>query len=830
MGKLQGFLYAVANNAGIINYSQNGYNSRNLAPTGSNAYVDNQYNVTKALLDGNKVIILCNTSNDFYSGSSGGVMTVRESMANTRLIADACEKAGATLFVVSSFPRDVLSESQRDSLRVMAGLLKQKFGDRCAYVYRLLESNTNPGLLNPAYQMGDGTHLNDAGSNVAFAAVRDMLTAYFNTNSQISKYQVQRKPAFSSAFSNFQFVDQPNNPELSLAADSNYYRVRIEYTNGYYSKWSNTVQGTLAHQDSVYEQPPLVTVTAPVILFLPTNSTTLVASASDPNAGGSIASYQWQKVMGGTATLTNATTSSLSVSNLAEGTYVFRCQVKNNINLSFYADAIVTVRTADSSSTAVKFNFNLSPQNVSGWIDVSDGPFSTNNINKAWTGADNISLVNLPNAATKWGANFYGNSDNANGQAVADAGGFVISSAVIGSGWYSNSKVYTDTSSNQMKLTGLSPSKAYKLKFYSSLSSSLSLDANPTMIVVNNSVLNHRLVNAVGNTSNVVIFRGIVPSAGGEVPFFVGVPFGQAQFGMINGLSVEEDTLPGTNGAPQVTGGSSQTITLPANVATLSATAFDPDGPLQSVTWTQVYGPGATILTPDQLTSNVTLGAAGTYIFRCTAKDNYNATGYADVQVIVEAASTNPVLYVGVSSEDYTLSGWTVLYGAPHSTVISGTGMLADSTVAISTIATANWTPLFGYLTSDKTGETVDDGNGFVAPLRAQQGAFFNINTYNSAKPQFALSNLPNGTYKVTMFGSLQSSVVTSLGANMNTEFRVNAGTAQTINTASNTSQKAVFNGIVVSDGTMNLFFNPTTGGSSSYIGMCNFFILEKTD
>ena len=65
-----------------------------------------------------------------------------------------------------------------------------------------------------------------------------------------------------------------------------------------------------------------------ITLTLPTNSATIAGSGNDP--GGSIASYSWTQVSGGTATITNGSSPSVTVSNLTEGVYIFRLTVTDN--------------------------------------------------------------------------------------------------------------------------------------------------------------------------------------------------------------------------------------------------------------------------------------------------------------------------------------------------------------------------------------------------------------------------------------------------------------------------------------------------------------------
>jgi lysophospholipase L1-like esterase len=834
MGRLQQFVYGITSNAGFTNYCQNGYNSRRLAPTGSNAFVDNNFNVTKALSDGNKIIILCNTSNDFSTSGAGGYTPVEEFMNNTLLIAEACEKAGATLFVVSPLPRNEYSQAVRDSMRVVAGLLQQKFGDRYAYVYHMVEDSLNETKLAPAYETGDGIHLNNTGSSIVFSVLRDVLASYYTSNPNIKNYQLHRASSYSGDYLKYATITNINQPTLQIPEDSLYYKVRISYRNGYYSKWSNVIQGSLAQTGGVTHLRPIVSATSPVVIYLPTNSSTLTVTAADANPGGSITSYNWVKIYGGAATVSSPTSASSSVSGLQEGGYLFRCQVTNALGLSSYGDVQLVVRSYDSSVTISRFNFNVAAGPVDGWVDVGDGPFHASNNGKVWTdNVNNRSIVNISNSEAAWGANYYNNAADANGETVADPGGFAIPPAVLRTSWYSYNRTYVNSGSNQLKFTNLNPTKSYKIKLYGSLATSIALDADPTIYIVNNNTLDPRRINAVANTSNLALFRNVFPNSSGEIPFFVGVPAGEALFGLINAATIEEDQLSAVNEVPQVTVGSAMNITLPLNTVTLSASAIDPDGSVMSILWTQVSGPATASITSANTWNpfiSLSSSAAGTYTFRCSVTDDRGGTGSADVNVVVNNASSNPTMYVGVTRDTYTASPWLVLAGTPSSGVVSGTTTFSGNTVTVSTVNTSNWVALFGFATSDSTGEVINDGNGFVAPLRVHKGAFFNLNSYDVSKPQVEVTGLPAGTYKVRLFGSLQTATANSMGIDCNTVFRVNGSSPQTINAKGNTSQTADFTGIVLGSGDpLKLYFNPTTANSNNWVGMLNFFIVERT-
>ena len=84
------------------------------------------------------------------------------------------------------------------------------------------------------------------------------------------------------------------------------------------------------------------------VITMPANqSTTLTGSGTD--ADGSIVSYQWTKASGGTVTMSGTSTSTLQLSNLQVGEYVFRLQVKDNSGWPSTPDEIKLTVQAQSN-------------------------------------------------------------------------------------------------------------------------------------------------------------------------------------------------------------------------------------------------------------------------------------------------------------------------------------------------------------------------------------------------------------------------------------------------------------------------------------------------
>lgn len=78
---------------------------------------------------------------------------------------------------------------------------------------------------------------------------------------------------------------------------------------------------------------------------MPRNYVTLSGTGTDPD--GSIASYHWSKVSGGTANIVTPSSATTTINNLAEGSYTFRLKVTDDKGASDSDDVVVTVKKVD---------------------------------------------------------------------------------------------------------------------------------------------------------------------------------------------------------------------------------------------------------------------------------------------------------------------------------------------------------------------------------------------------------------------------------------------------------------------------------------------------
>jgi dienelactone hydrolase len=139
--------------------------------------------------------------------------------------------------------------------------------------------------------------------------------------------------------------------------------------------WMLSYTKSTSTSTTLTNQPPVVSAGSDKTLTLPTNYTTLQGTASDPD--GTIASYYWTKTSGSTVSLSGATSSKLSLSNLVAGTYYFRLTVKDNDGGSKYDDVKVVVSSSTNILPIVSAGSDKSTSNtgftVVGTASDSDG-------------------------------------------------------------------------------------------------------------------------------------------------------------------------------------------------------------------------------------------------------------------------------------------------------------------------------------------------------------------------------------------------------------------------------------------------------------------------
>ena len=134
-----------------------------------------------------------------------------------------------------------------------------------------------------------------------------------------------------------------------------------------------------------------------------------------------------------------------------------------------------------------------------------------------------------------------------------------------------------------------------------------------------------------------------------------------------------------TNVVPVANAGPSQNVTLPFSSITLIGTGSEQAGQVVAYLWSQVAGPGSTVITnPGSPSTTVSGFVAGNYIFQLMVTDNVGATGVDTVSIKVNpdpqitltlqptnnptdmsVAIVNGVNQTGHSGLDIPIEAWT---------------------------------------------------------------------------------------------------------------------------------------------------------------------------
>lgn len=121
-----------------------------------------------------------------------------------------------------------------------------------------------------------------------------------------------------------------------------YYRIKaVKATES--SPYSNVASAEASNQT------PVVDGGIDKTIMLPTNTSSFTATASDPD--GSVTTYLWEKINGPSATLEGATSATLLLSNLIEGSYTFNITVTDDKGTVASDQVNLTVNPAAANNT-----------------------------------------------------------------------------------------------------------------------------------------------------------------------------------------------------------------------------------------------------------------------------------------------------------------------------------------------------------------------------------------------------------------------------------------------------------------------------------------------
>ena len=318
---------------------------------------------------------------------------------------------------------------------------------------------------------------------------------------------------------------------------------------------------------------PVANAGADKSITLPTSSTTLAGTATD--ADGTIASYAWTKVSGGAATLTNASSATVTVTGLVAGSYTFRITVKDNAGATATDDVIVTVNAAAVMTTASKFAFTNAVTNTTGWIELAGAPHAA-----VISKTDTKTGITVSSVSTaQWNPANYGSPCSSFNGGVAN--GTVQPAAVVKANWFNYNAAYGATvngvvQKDNIMISGLNPTHKYTLQMGASRASGAGTADQYGTFEYRINGANIKTLAVTNNASLQVEYASITPDANGKIGVSARKQSGSAMnFGYIGWLVITDVTT-GTTTAREVAQLESETTE--EEQATEEVTASTEDG------------------------------------------------------------------------------------------------------------------------------------------------------------------------------------------------------------------------------------------------------------
>ncbi|HEY8933713.1 MAG TPA: PKD domain-containing protein [Cyclobacteriaceae bacterium] len=367
-----------------------------------------------------------------------------------------------------------------------------------------------------------------------------------------------------------------------------------------------------------------------ITLNQPLNSTTITAIASTET--GAINSYTWTKVSGPSATITNGSSPTVTLTNLnIAGVYTFRLTVTTDAGDSAYDDVVVTVVAsvnqvpvanagADKTITLPTNSLNL----VGSGSD-TDGTIAT----YLWTKVSGPTTFTLTNA------------DKATASlAGLVAGTYVFQLTVTDDKGATASDQVTvlvnPAAVNQVPIANAGTDKTVNLPTSTLNITGSGSDADGTITTYLWTKISGPTVTITNANAATVSLSALVA---GMYVFQLTVTDDKSATAS-DQVTV---TVIAANQSPTANAGADITITLPTSTTNIIGSGTDPDGSISGYAWTFVSGPAIPTLVNASSTTVTAngLNTAGTYTFRLTVTDNNSATGFDDVKVIVNAMPVN---------------------------------------------------------------------------------------------------------------------------------------------------------------------------------------------
>lgn len=198
--------------------------------------------------------------------------------------------------------------------------------------------------------------------------------------------------------------------------------------------------------------------------------------------------------------------------------------VGNGIDIaSFIYDGSRYYWTLHTNYTATpktaSFNFNPSPQYITGWNDVSGNPHQA-----VRTATDFLTGIGISSIATDKWVPFAGTTSSNIGENNANPT-FVIPAAVVLTYWFNSTNTYSTSADCNLEINGLQLGARYNIEIMASRESSDVAQPNRYMRTVCVDSVGTTIVDdfdAKGNTANLILFTNKAPNSSGKILMYIG--------------------------------------------------------------------------------------------------------------------------------------------------------------------------------------------------------------------------------------------------------------------------------------------------------------------
>ena len=377
--------------------------------------------------------------------------------------------------------------------------------------------------------------------------------------------------------------------------------------------------------------PPVANAGTSQAITLPLNTITLHGSGTD--ADGTIVSYLWTKISGPESyKIANAASAVTSITNLLQGIYQFKLEVKDNKG-AIGTDIIqVVVNPAPNQPPVANAGADATitlPVNsliLSGSGSDADGNIVSYNWAKV-SGPAEVNIINSSSASTNITGLVQGIYQFQ--LTVTDNNGAISTDMV---------QVTVNPAPNKLPVAQAGSDITIALPVNNITLSGSGTDADGTIVSYSWSKVsgpsNYNIANSGSAVTNV---SGLVD---GVYQFQLKVTDNEGATAT-DIITVKVNPVP--NQSPVANAGVNQTIVLPVNSVTLSGSGIDPDGKIVNYEWTRISGPASNnIVSPSSAITNITGLVQGIYLFELKVTDNSGAKGNDTVQITVNPAVNIP--------------------------------------------------------------------------------------------------------------------------------------------------------------------------------------------